>query len=88
MDLIIPGYGLMLWQFSGLLVIGVWAYTLFDCLKSEFVGPNQKLIWIILIVFVPILGPLFYFGLSKNVKVKRKFQPDFYRFSSDKTDKI
>ncbi|MFC5191630.1 PLD nuclease N-terminal domain-containing protein [Algoriphagus aquatilis] len=87
MDLIIPGYGLMLWQLSGLLLIGLWVYTLFDCLRSEFVEPNQKLIWVILIVFVPFLGPLMYLGLSKKGKVKRSFQADFTRFSSDKFKK-
>jgi hypothetical protein len=44
MDLIIPGYGLMFFQLSGLFLIGIWVWSLFDCLKSEFEGPNQKLI--------------------------------------------
>lgn len=87
MDLIIPGYGLMFFQLSGLFLIGIWGWSLFDCLKSEFEGSNQKLIWIILIVFVPFLGPLMYLGLSKKGKVKRRFQPDFNRFSSDKFNK-
>lgn len=87
MDLIIPGYGLMFFQLYGLFLIGIWGWSLFDCLKSEFEGSNQKLIWIILIVFVPFLGPLMYLGLSKKGKVKRRFQPDFSRFSSDKFNK-
>jgi hypothetical protein len=88
MELITPGYGLMFFQLSGLLLIGMWVWALFDCLKSEFEEPNQKLIWIILIVFVPFLGPLIYLGLSKKGKVKRRFQPDFNRFQSDKTNKL
>lgn len=44
MDLIIPGHGILLWQLSGLILIGLWAYTIFDCLKSKFVESNQKLI--------------------------------------------
>jgi len=87
MDLIIPGHGILLWQLSGLFLIGLWVYTLFDCLRNEFEGPNQKLIWIILIIFVPFLGPLMYLGLSKKGKVKRRFQPDFNRLSSDKFNK-
>ena len=87
MDLIIPGYGLILWQLSGLLLIGLWVYSIFDCLRSEFVEPNQKLIWVIVIIFVPFLGPLMYLGLSKKGKVKRSFQPDFNRLSSDKFNK-
>ena len=71
MDLIIPGHGILIWQLSGLLLIGLWVYSLFDCLRNEFEGPNQKLILIILIIFVPFLGPLMYLGLSKKGKVKR-----------------
>ena len=87
MDLITPGYRLFLWQLSGLLFLGIWAYAIFDCMRSEFGEPNQKLIWIILIVFVPFLGPLMYLGLSKKGKVKRSFQPNFDRFSTDKLPK-
>ena len=87
MDVVVESNGLIYWQLSGLLLIAIWAYALFDCLKSEFEGSNQKLIWIILIVFVPFLGPLMYLGLSKKGKVKRRFQPDFNRFSSDKFNK-
>lgn len=87
MDLIIPGHGVILWQLSGLLLIAIWVYVIFDCLRSEFVEPNQKLIWVIVIVFVPFFGPLMYLGLSKKGKAKRSFQPDFNRLSSDKFNK-
>lgn len=87
MDLIIPGHGVILWQLSILFLIGLWVYTLFDCLRSEFVEPNQKLIWVIVIIFVPFLGPLMYLGLSKKGKVKRSFHPDFNRVSAAKSDK-
>lgn len=84
MDLINPGFGLVPWQLSGMLMIGSWAYAIFDWQKSEFEEPNQKLIWIIFVVFVPFLGPLFYLSLPKKGSMKRKFQFDFNLFSSDK----
>jgi hypothetical protein len=79
MELIVPGYGLMLVQILGLLTFFIWVFALIDCLRSQFEEPNQKLIWVVLIVFVPFLGPLIYFGLSRKGKRKRKFQPDFHR---------
>jgi hypothetical protein len=78
MELISPVYGMLL-QFLGLLLFMFWVYALFDCLKSTFKEPNQKLIWLVLIILVPFLGPLMYVGLSKKGKKKRTFTPDFNR---------
>lgn len=77
MDLIIPGYGLILWQLSGLIYLAFWVYALVDCVKSEFRGLNQKLIWLILILFAPIIGTFLYLSMNRRTKEKRRFQPDF-----------
>ena len=76
MDLVTPGYGLLIWQLSGLLYLGFWAFALVDCLRNEFRGPNQKLIWLMLILFAPVIGIILYFSMSSATKEKRKFQPD------------
>ena len=80
MELIVPGYGLVLVQILGLLTFLMWIFALIDCLRSEFEEPNQRLVWVIVIVFVPFLGPLLYFAISKKGRRKRKFEPDFHRF--------
>lgn len=46
MDLKVPGFGLVIWQLSGLVYLGLWANALFDCFRSKFSGPIQKLIWL------------------------------------------
>lgn len=73
MDLVTPASGLIFWQFSGLLYFACWAYALFDCVRNEFRGPNQKLIWLILILFAPILGTFLYLAMSKRTKEKHVF---------------
>ena len=77
MDLVTHGYGLLIWQLSGLVYIGFWVYALFDSLKSDFRGPNQKLIWIILILFAPMIDTFLYLSMSRRSKERRKFDPDF-----------
>lgn len=77
MDLITSGYGLLLWQLSGLIYLGFWVYALFDCLRNDFRDPNQKLIWVILIVFTPVIGTFLYLSMSRSMKEKREFRPDF-----------
>jgi hypothetical protein len=77
MDLIAPGYGLLIWQFSGLFYLGFWVYALFDCVRNDFRGPNQKLIWLILILFAPIIGTFLYLSMNRSTREKRTFKPDF-----------
>lgn len=79
MDLIVPGFGLLIWQLSGLVYLGFWVYAILDCLKNDFQGPNQKLIWLIL--FAPIVGIFLYLGMSRRKKEKTSFQPDFNKKS-------
>lgn len=77
MDLITPGHGLLFWQLSGLFYLGFWVYALFDCVRNEFRGHNQKLIWIILLLFAPVIGTFLYLSMSRSSKEKRRFDPDF-----------
>lgn len=82
MDLIVPGNGLFLWQFVGLVYLGFWVYALIDCLSNEFRGPHQKLIWILLILFAQIIGTFLYLSMSRSTKMKRAFKPDFTKISN------
>jgi hypothetical protein len=47
----------------------LYIYILIDILKHEFTGYN-KIIWILVLVFFPVLGALLYliFGRSQRIK--------------------
>lgn len=45
------------------------AIALVDILRSEFTGQN-KLIWLLVILFVPILGFILYFTIGRKQKVR------------------
>jgi TM2 domain-containing membrane protein YozV len=52
----------------GLLGIGVfvfWLWMLIDCVQREFPGPNDKVIWIIIIVLLSWVGALIYFFVGR-----------------------
>jgi hypothetical protein len=87
MDLIAPSNGLIFWQLSGVIYLGFWIYAVIDCLRSDFRASQQQLIWIILIVFAPMVGIFLYLSMSRRTKEKRRFQPDFNRFSAQKDQK-
>jgi hypothetical protein len=61
--------GLFIWQTLVLVSIGLWIYCLIDVLKNKFVQ-NDKLIWILVVIFIPFIGSLLYLFIGKNKKMK------------------
>ncbi|MFT4857061.1 MAG: hypothetical protein ACI8YP_001209 [Algoriphagus sp.] len=84
MDLVIPGYGLILWQVAGLVYIGFLIYALLDLVRTEFRDQHSKLFWVLIILIAPF-GCFLYLANSRRDK-KRRFNPDFSKIS--KTEKI
>ncbi|MCH8534129.1 MAG: PLD nuclease N-terminal domain-containing protein [Flavobacteriaceae bacterium] len=68
MDLITKN-SLLFWQFILLFSIGLFIFSLIDVLKSSF-QKNDKLIWILVILFVPILGSILYLSIGRKQKMK------------------
>ena len=46
----------------------LWFLALVDCLKSTFNG-NDKLVWVVVILFFPVVGPLLYFIIGRRQRV-------------------
>lgn len=47
----------------------LYIYILIDILKHEFTGYN-KIIWILVLVFFPILGAILYLVLGRSQRIK------------------
>ena len=47
----------------------LWVYCLVDVIRSDFKDQNMKLIWVIVILFGQVIGPLAYLALGKSTKV-------------------
>lgn len=83
MDLIVPENGIILWQLDSILYLGFWVYALIDMIRSDFKESHMKLIWAILIVFVPIVGTFLYMRMNRRTKRGfRRFDPDFTKNST------
>ncbi|MBN8821936.1 MULTISPECIES: PLD nuclease N-terminal domain-containing protein [unclassified Spirosoma] len=52
-----------------LFILGLPVFALVDVVRSEFRGPNDKLIWVIIIVFFNIVGALLYFIIGRNQRI-------------------
>jgi hypothetical protein len=68
-------------MFTGLLAVGglfgllglvyfiFWIWMLIDCLKNRRLEGTEKLIWVLVIIFLQFLGPLLYLFLAKEPSV-------------------
>jgi hypothetical protein len=43
--------------------------ALVDILRSQFNG-NDKLIWVLVILFLPVIGSILYLSIGKNQKIR------------------
>lgn len=64
-----------------LLVLGFWLWALLHLSKSHFKNPTYKILWLLAILFFPVIGSILYFMLKKDFITgrKRKFNPNFRR---------
>ena len=71
--LFIGGLGsseIMLILFFGLVPLGLWLWALIDLLRSNFKNSTEKLIWAVVIIFVPVLGALLYLLIGRSQKTR------------------
>ncbi|HEY2720685.1 MAG TPA: PLDc N-terminal domain-containing protein [Chitinophagaceae bacterium] len=62
------GLGLMASILIALCVFLLWIVALVDILKNEFRG-NDKIVWVIVVIFFPILGSILYFLIGRSSKI-------------------
>lgn len=63
-----------------LLALVLWFWAILDINRSRFTLPAARILWFLLVLTFPILGPLAYFQLKDRftqARAKRRFQPDF-----------
>jgi len=64
------GGGLLLTIFVVLFVLLLPILALISALMNSFRG-NEKIIWILLIIFLPFLGSVLYFLIGRNQRTNR-----------------
>lgn len=67
MDIISPGYGLLIWTIFLVSYFVISLVALFDLLRLKLLNAN-KLIWLVIIIFAPIIGSILYFIIGKKYK--------------------
>ena len=50
----------------GIIGLAIYIYTVYDVLVSNFGGSNDKLVWIIVVLFLPFVGTILWFLIGKK----------------------
>lgn len=59
------GFGLREVLYFGI-VFGLFIYALSDLITREFQDKSMKIIWVLVIIFIPVLGPIFYLLVGRK----------------------
>jgi heme/copper-type cytochrome/quinol oxidase subunit 2 len=64
LEFLIPlvGFGFFIFVFLIVLAAGAaWIYTLVDAVQRDFDGENDKLLWVLVLLFAGVLGSIIYY---------------------------
>lgn len=61
------------------LTISLWGWALIDISRSRFKSPMMNTIWLLIVLFLPAIGSVFYFQMKKSLTTNepRRFQSYF-----------
>jgi hypothetical protein len=69
MELFSISLGLLLWTLLSIPIVLLWVAALVSVLRNDFEG-NDKIVWIVLIVFLPFIGSILYFAIGRSKRIK------------------
>ncbi|WP_460560127.1 PLD nuclease N-terminal domain-containing protein [Ferruginibacter profundus] len=72
MELLQPEFNLVTWSIFILLILLFWLSALVNVLKSDFKDSVTKLIWVVVIIFLPMLGSLLFLFIGRVQRITNK----------------
>jgi hypothetical protein len=64
----IAGAGVFFWLL-GLLATIFWVWMLVDCLQNASITGTEKIVWVLVIIFLHVLGAIIYFAVARSKAV-------------------
>ena len=64
MEYIIIGFFLII----AAAIFAVWIGIIVDIIRSNFKDSNSKLIWLVMVIFLPFIGSILYFAIGQDQK--------------------
>ena len=71
MELVSPEFGVMLWTLFSFLSLGLFLAALIGLMLAENLDSNLKLAWAVIILLIPIIGPILFFIIRRKLNEKK-----------------
>ncbi|MBI4738422.1 PLDc_N domain-containing protein [Candidatus Woesearchaeota archaeon] len=62
----------LLLMFGSVLLFVFWIWMLIDCMRNGKISANERLIWVIVIVFLNFIGAVLYYFLGRGKQRENK----------------
>jgi hypothetical protein len=59
---------IVVWLIIALFLIIIWVATIADTVRSKFITPSIRTAWMLLVIFIPLIGMIFYYILGLSQK--------------------
>ncbi len=50
----------------------LWIGAFIDILRSDFRGGSDKIVWLLVVVFLPLFGAILYFAIGRKQRVDNR----------------
>lgn len=48
----------------------IWVLAIIEIVKSEFQDKNERLIWLLLVILLPLIGTILYFAIGRKQRLE------------------
>ena len=74
--------------FTGILLFAFWLWMLVDCLKRSFKRDYEKIVWVLVMIFLHLLGAVVYYFIVKSAhRNSGKINSEKIKSNKEKKDK-
>jgi len=63
---------ILLWLSPILIIWLIILIPLIDLLRNSFPSINDKLLWILIVLFLPVLGTILYYSIGRKQRIKNQ----------------
>jgi cardiolipin synthase len=70
MELLTPNLELLIWSLFALASLICFIIVLISILRTDFRNTHTKFAWLVVIIFLPILGPILFFVYGKQSGIR------------------
>lgn len=53
----------------GIVGLAIYAYTIYDVIISNFGAKNDKIVWFLVVLFLPLLGTILWFLFGRKSRI-------------------